>query len=467
MTKNNELLESLFFENEEYDIYKTLKSSVYLSSSIFLETPEIKTKNSAITFLNDKKSAILFYNTKEKNNLKMAFFSKKNTNWEYILDIPFGNMKLEKILTMKNEKEKSEFLIVGLKNKKEKIFYIYSVENEDIKEIFSNTYNIMTLCDPDLNGNLKLITLSHIPTEAKKNKYKIKVDENIEKKFEKQKENNNNTENNRKINKNIFLIISIKKNEIKIEDCKAGINDPTFNINKIMEEKFDTNTLGSPCLFLSLEKSIITGENTKTTFILDFNKNSFKLKIPYISNFKNENMAPISFLDINKDKKLEFLFTKPFPGYYLKKKKKISSQQRPYITTFTNIEKNEKENSNFRILLDEKINEEYKNTYINFKHKYGIKLPERWNDKVTAKYKNDNQDIDFFIYKNSKKNDSQKLLTIEVCYNINDKEDKDFFTLKEKEKISYRAKIYKNLKITDPNLKLTEEELKKIFFMLD
>lgn len=471
-SKNDELLEPLFFENEEYSVYKTLKDSIYLNSNLFLETPEIKTKHSAITFFNNKNSAVLFYNIKEKNSLKMAFFSKKNSKWNYILDIPFGNMKLEKILTTKNNKDQSEFLIVGLKSRKEKIFHIYSIEHDDMKEIFSNSYNIMTLCDSNLDGNLNLVTLCDVPTELLKNKYNIKIEEDIEKKLKKQKEILNiekNIKNTNKTNRNIFLVISLNKNGIKIEDCKEGIHSPIFNINKIVDENFNVKTLNTPCLFLCLEKSNLTGEKTKETFILDFNKNSSRVRIPFIHELKNENIAPVSFLNINKDKKLKFISTKPFPGYSMEKLKKISSQQQPFITIFSDISKIEKQNNdtNDEMFVNIKTDEEYKNTYINYKHKYGINLPERWNEKVTAKYKNDNQDIDFFIYNDSLKNNSQKLLTIKVCYNIDEKNENDLLTLKEKNKIFYKANIYRNSEIVDSNLKLTEQELKKIFFILE
>ena len=153
----------------------------------------------------------------------------------------------------------------------------------------------------------------------------------------------------------------------------------------------------------------------------------------------------------------------------MEKLKKISSQQQPFITIFSDISKIEKQNNdtNDEMFVNIKTDEEYKNTYINYKHKYGINLPERWNEKVTAKYKNDNQDIDFFIYNDSLKNNSQKLLTIKVCYDIDEKNENDLLTLKEKNKIFYKANIYKNSEIVDSNLKLTEQELKKIFFILE
>ena len=59
------------------------------------------------------------------------------------------------------------------------------------------------------------------------------------------------------------------------------------------------------------------------------------------------------------------------------------------------------------------------------------------------------------------------MLTIKVCYDIDEKNANDLLTLKEKNKIFYKANIYRNSEIVDSNLKLTEQELKKIFFILE
>ena len=102
LTTDSSLLTVPVFENEEYLIYNTLKNSIYSNSGLFLDVPE--NKKSAITFLNNKNSAIIFYTTKEKGNLKMALFNKINSTWKYVLDIPLGNVKLLDVLTTKNKK---------------------------------------------------------------------------------------------------------------------------------------------------------------------------------------------------------------------------------------------------------------------------------------------------------------------------------------------------------------------------
>ena len=112
--------------NEEYDIYNILKNSTYFKSRVFLEMPESKTKKSAITFLKNKKLAVLFYSTKEKNGVQMAIFSKKKNKWKYFLNIPLDATKLDTILTVKNKKENKEYLVVGTIKNSEKTYNIYN-----------------------------------------------------------------------------------------------------------------------------------------------------------------------------------------------------------------------------------------------------------------------------------------------------------------------------------------------------
>ncbi len=474
ISDNNDILLPPECVNEEYAIYNLLKKSVYIKSKIFLETPKNTNKNSAITFLNDKNTAVLFYNTKEKNNLHMAVFSKQEKTWRYVLDIPLTGTILDTVLTTKNPKENTEFLIVGTDKNSEKIYNIYNCDIKNFRKIYSSNYSFLTLYDVNSDGVEELISLSEIPQDFTKNKYNLKINEDIQPRIIEYENKNDYKNFSSYKNQGLFLVNSILKDGVRIINCKPGIDSILTKSSEISNYTFNDKTLNGLCLFI-LTKNV-DYKNVIVTSILNFSNNDFFI---YQIDTMNRTHPYNSFLfgDINKDSRLEFSFKFPLPGYSDEEGflKKINKQMEiPYISRWriiNEMEKNHEENNFFKplkYLKTRDVDDDYKNTFINYNHNYGIKFPDRWLNKVTAKYKNNTENIDFFIYQNSLQKDSQKLLSIKVTYST-DKNNfqNDFFKLYEKNGITYSANIYPNLKLSDPSLKISKKELENIFFTLD
>lgn len=466
------LLKAPIFENEEYEIYNTLKNSIYSNSSLFLDID--KSKKSAITFLNNKNSAVLFYTTKEKNNLKMALFNKINSTWKYVLEMPLGNAKLLDVLTTKIKGKNSEFLIVGIKKNKEKVYTIYNFDGKSINKIFSNTYNYMCLFDKQNGEDKTLITLVKCVTlpKIKENK-NIELTENVEKEInfyeehlKKYKENSDISKKN-VLDETMFLFISLSENKIKITDCIKKIINTS---ESLVYEIFDTKTLNAPALFLSFYSNN-SDDFFKRQFALYYKENSFHI----LDNFTGCSAYSIPFLDIEKNGKLKLLESSNMIGYQhknLNPNYSDYSPNKPYfailhdIPNIPNRETNKIPHKSNHI-KNIKLMQEY--AYINFNHKYGIKFPKDWDPKdFTAKYKNENQDIDFFLWDGSLEKDSQKFLSISVDYISNkNKKDNDYFVLTQKNNLIYYANIYENSNINNPKYKLTRKKLEELFFTID
>ena len=452
--------------NEEYDIYNILKNSTYFKSRVFLEMPESKTKKSAITFLKDKKLAVLLYSTKEKSGLQMAVFSKNKDKWKYFLNIPLDATKLDTILTIKNKKENREYLVVGTIKNSEKTYNIYDCNSEKFKKIYSNNYKFIAVCDINSDGVDELITLSNLTNNNKNtNNFKIKdsilkkIDKHIYSIFKEKFKVKDLEDSLYKKNINLFFVSFVENNCVNVFDYYTFFNED-YNI---INYKFDTKTLNSPCLFLTADLGPLNIRH-KRTFIINFGKNNNEICSPH-NQIENNNFAPVSFLDINKDSKLEFAHSKTFPGYFEQDMTIKSNPNQPFISVWTTLKNEFKHSKYLDLHALEKIDKEYENTYVDYKHNFGIKLPKRWINKVTAKYKNNNKNIEFFVYEGSLEKDSKKLLSIQVDYLLDkEKLENGYFVLHKKNNILYVANIYSDIDVGENSLKLTKKELKSIFF---
>ena len=479
LTTDSSLLTVPVFENEEYLIYNTLKNSIYSNSGLFLDVPE--NKKSAITFLNNRNSAVLFYNTKEKGNLKMALFNKINSTWKYVLDIPLGNVKLLDVLTTKNKKENTEFLIVRTKKNKEKIYTIFNVDGKNINKLFSNTYNYINLFDKQNGEDKTLIALvDYISLSKMKENKNIEITKELENEinsFEKEsKEKNKDPEKkNTFLGKAIYLFINLHKNKIKIIDYNDAIDYSNYiDLKNPVCEIFNTKTLDAPALFLAFPR--IVDDTYKNARAIYFKDNSFK--IIELEAYTIATPPTIPILDIDKNGDLKMISTFPMNGYKSRFSLKYDMnliKNQPYfcnIYDIHNAEKKEMENARNWFIANVtygRIHRPIHLAYINSNHKYGIKFPKDWRSAdFTAKYKNDNQDIDFFLWEDSLEKDSQKFLSISVDYISNEnKKNNDYFVLAKKDNLVYYANVYENAKLDKPEYKLTRKQLKDLFFTID
>lgn len=478
LTTDSSLLKAPVFENEEYLIYNTLKNSIYSNSSLFLDIPE--SKKSAITFLNNRNSAVLFYTTKEKSNLKMALFNKTDSTWKYVLDIPLGNVKLLGVLTTKNKEENSEFLIVGTKKNKEKIYTIFNVEGKNINKIFSNTYNYINLFDKQNGEDKTLIALvDYISLSKMKENKNVEITKELENEinsFEKEskEENKDPEKKNAFLGKAIYLFINLHKNKIKVTDyLDSYANGNYIDLKNPVCEIFNTKTLDAPALFLAFPRKEEPG--VKNLYSIFYKNNSFNGL--YISNTTTP--SSVSLLDIDKNNKLKYFQCSNLQGYSwlrnLKPNYENLSLKQPCLYEILDITEEVKEKCTIRnwyALLEYCNRRKYDRIdrlYINSNHKYGIKYPKGWdNAEFTAKYKNDNQDIDFFLWDGSLEKDSQKFLSISVDYISNEsKKNNDYFVLAKKDNLVYYANVYENAQLDKPEYKLTRKQLKDLFFTID
>ncbi len=476
LTTDSSLLKAPVFENEEYEIYNTLKNSIYSNSSLFLDIPE--NKKSAITFLNNKNSAVLFYNTKEKNNLKMALFNKTGSTWKYVLEIPLGNAKLLDVLTTKNQKENSEFLIVGTKKNKEKIYTIFNIKGKNINKLFSNTYNYITLFDKQ-NGEDKILMalVDYISLSKMKKNKNVIISENLENEinsYEKTlKEKDNLEETNRFLGKAMYLFINLNKDKIEITDYLESYAYGNYiDLKNPISEIFNTKTLDAPALFLSFSRK--EQDKCKSYYAIYYKNNSYYgLQISITTD-----PCSVSFLDIDKNNKLKYVEYSNLQGYDFQKNLKPNynwaSLKQPCLAEILDIDNAKIKETSFPgwFSLTRNYVEE-KNTKIlaciNSNHKYGIKFPKDWLiQNFSAKYKNDNQDVDFFLWDGSLEKDSQKFLSISVDYASNEnKKNDDYFVLAKKDNLVYYANVYENSKLDKPQYKLTRKQLKDLFFTID
>lgn len=473
LTRSSSLLEAPFFENEEYEIYNTLKNSIYSNSSLFLDIPE--NKKSAVTFLNNKNSAVLFYNTKEKSNLKMALLNKTNSNWKYVLEIPLGNVKLLDVLVAKNKEENSEFLIVGTKKNKEKIYTIFNVEGKSINKLFSNTYNYMTLFDKQNGEDKTLVALvDYVSLSKMKENENIKISEDLENEinsYEKElkEKNHNQEEMNRFLGKAMYLFINLHKNKIEITNYLESLAYSNFiDIKNPICEIFNTKTLNTPTLFISFPDK--EKNEYKNYYAIYYKNNSFYgLQITCTNNHDS-----MSFLDMDKNNKLKYVEHINLQGYNYQENLKPNynwvNLKQPCLAEIFDIDGAKIKESAPRgwFILFPDRNKKI-SACINPNHKYGIKFPKDWFPRdFSAKYKNDNQDIDFFLWDGSIEKDSQKFLSISVDYASNEnKKNDDCFVLAKKDNLVYYANVYENSKLDNPKYKLTRKQLKDLFFTID
>ncbi len=474
---NNSLLCPVKIITPEYEILETLKNRKYKKPDISLVKPN--SKGSVITSLKNDSCAAIFYKTTEKNlkntnDLTMAIFYKDLHNkWRYYLDIPLTSESLDCVFTIKNLKENSEFLIVGAIKNNKKICYIYDCSTKNLKKLYSFNYKYIAPIDIKLDGNFELFVISKEKQKSQFQKENIVIDENANKAIEESIKNN---EKKYRKNKNdIALVMNISKNCININ---LGTSFEKFDCKyfEITNSVFNANTFSCPCLFLDtqLKKTYYTISRwflfKENEIIYDFQfNNPYSLETPRAFPF---------FYDVDSDKKIEFPHTYLFEGYNLKNTNKLEEEgiQYPQKTLWFKYNY-KKDNTNGKFKIEKNL---FKKTYSNYIYKYAIELPEKWlknfenkNDKVSAKYLNENQDIEFFVYKENKdsnynflENDKEKLLTIKVDYIFKEREyeKNDFFVLHVDGKLGYFAKIHENLKISNPELKLTKKEVKDMFF---
>ncbi len=473
------------YENEEYEIFNALKNSTYFKSNIAVETPKRKQKNSSITFLNND-TAVIFYNTKEKNNLTMAILTKKTNGWKCFLKVPFTNSNLEEVFVVKDEENKTDFLIVGTSSgeNENKTYEIYSYDEQNFFKITSMKCVFLTVCDIDGDGKEELVFFKAINEDLNNIEDYVNLEEDMKKGIK-------NTYNEHK--KSIhpydekkdgilyfFLYAKLSKNEILIKKSECDHTFFYFKNNDIINEYwYDNENFNFPVLFISIKNRFEDrfSANSNSLNILYFHNERLKreyirtnIENPiddfyFIKHFLDENYAKLS--GCNKTFIAQNML---FPGY--QSIKLYYNKKIPYITNWLDIKfdekieeiKNHLENK-WQSSFKTKELKNFKNTYVDYFHKFGIKLPKRWEQKVSAKYINKNRDIDFFIFENLEE-DSKKLLTLKTEFLETKDLNKDFFKLAEKGNIKIMANIYKNQKNLDPALKLTEKELKEMFFTI-
>ena len=473
---NNSLLCPVKIITPEYEICEALKNKKYKKTDISLVKPN--SKDLLITTFNNGNSAAIFYKTLEKNSkntndLTMAIFCKNpNNKWKYYLDIPLTSEALDRVFTVRNQKENSEFLVVGAIKNNKKTCYIYDCSTKNLKKLYSFTYKYITPIDIKLDGNSELFVIAKDKQKSQLEKDNIVISENVNKAIEESLKINEKKHYTTKMD--IALVMNISKNCINI-NLGTGFERFDYKNFDITNSVFDSSTFGYPCLFLDTQLK-------KTYYIISrwflFKENEIIYDFQFNNSYSLETPRAFPFCcDIDSDKKLEFPHTYLFDGYNLKNTNKLEEEGIQYPQKTFWFKYSYKDGAKGKPKIERNL---FKKTYSNYIYKYAIELPEKWlknyedkNDKVSAKYLNEKQDIEFFVYKEDEKsnynfleNDKEKLLTLKVDYIFKEREYErnGFFVVHVKGKLGYFAKIHENLKISKPELKLTKEEVKNMFF---
>ena len=215
---NNSLLCPVKIITPEYEICEALKNKKYKKTDISLVKPN--SKDLLITTFNNGNSAAIFYKTLEKNSkntndLTMAIFCKNpNNKWKYYLDIPLTSEALDRVFTVRNQKENSEFLVVGAIKNNKKTCYIYDCSTKNLKKLYSFTYKYITPIDIKLDGNSELFVIAKDKQKSQLEKDNIVISENVNKAIEESLKINEKKQYITKMD--IALVMNISKNCINI-----------------------------------------------------------------------------------------------------------------------------------------------------------------------------------------------------------------------------------------------------------
>ena len=287
---------------------------------------------------------------------------------------------------------------------------------------------MMAMCDVDSDGNSELITIGNYKkSDISAQNYNI----------------SNNISDSEETTR--AVINSICDNHITLwGDAKMS---PFYQ--KYTKISIDEKTFNSASLFVDSQRSA----NNYSTEILVFEDNKLK-NLTYendlfVSSYRP--YAPFS-CDINNDGEIEIPYTKNFPGYKSSYLNEQNSPQ-PYITTW-------------RKFKDKKLVKIF-DTYLNYVYGFGIRLPNNWQNKVSIKQIYEDDEIEFFVYNNSLKDNREVLFKIKVEHQKNKSAiPKNYFVLKTEGPLIYLANVSQPNNSPNSQLFITLSQLKDSFFII-
>ena len=440
LNDNEKLLRPPELSGEYQTIYNTLKSSTSLNT-LSLQPPISGDYKSSITIYNNNidnsKYAIAFYKNEvqqvtDKGNLRMGILNKTaDKDWQCIWDIPCEGETIDQIMFIEDSNQSNIYLIAGYISEQnvQKKYCIYNLSAKNFQTIYTGEYKLMKLCDINSDGIDELITIGNYDrNNIDTQRYNVI----------------NNTSTSDSKNTVKAVINSISDNRVTLwGDTK--INSYAQKYTNIC---IDDKTFGKPSMFIDSQVS----DYTYKTEILTFENNKLKnITLTDMPDFTYRDFASFSY-DIDNDGKIEIPKTDLFPGYYDYYNPLEQTKFQPFITTWCKY-KNDKMDALF-------------DTYMDYVHGFGIILPEKWKNKVSVTQTSEDE-IEFFVYHNSLKNNDDKLFKIKVDYQKNKNNvPMDYFILKSEGALLYLVSFNEKMQSSNSEFSVSLEELKNNFFVI-
>lgn len=439
LNDNEKLLRPPELSGEYQTIYNTLKSSTSLNT-LSLQPPISGDYKSSITIYNNNidnsKYAIAFYKNEvqqvtDKCSLRMGILNKTaDKDWQCIWDIPCEGETIDQIMFMEDSNQNNIYLIAGYISEQnvQKKYCIYNLSIKNFQTIYTGEYKLMKLCDINSDGITELVTIGNY--------------------------DRNNIDTQRY---NVINNISDSKDTI-VKAVINSISDSHVTLwgdtridtysKKYTNISMDNKTFGKPAMFIDCQIS----DYTYKTEILTFENNKLKTITPeYTANFTYRDFASFSY-DIDNDGEIEIPKTGLFPGYFNYYPSLEQSTFQPYITTWCKYK-----NNKITALFD---------TYMDYAHGFGFVLPKNWKNKVSINQINEDE-IEFFVYHNSLKNNDETLFKIKVDYQKNKNNvPMNYFILKSEGALLYLVSFNEKIQSSNSEFSISLEELKNNFFVI-
>ncbi len=437
LNDNEKLLRPPELSGEYQTIYNTLKSSTSLNT-LSLQPPISGDYKSSITIYNNNidnsKYAIAFYKNEvqqvtDKRNLRMGILNKTaDKDWQCIWDIPCEGETIDQIMFMEDSNQNNIYLIVGYISKQnvQNKYCIYNLSVKNFQTIYTGEYKLMKLCDINSDGIVELITLGNY-NKNDIDTQRYNVINNISDSRDNAKAVINSISNNR-----VTLWGDTRINSYAQKYTNICVDDKSFS---------------KPSIFIDDQIS----SSFYTTEILTFENNRLKnITLKDTAESTSRDFASFSY-DIDGDGEIEIPRVDRFPGYdNYDPVEQVTFQ--PFITTW-----HKYKNNKMVAICD---------TYIDYVHGFGFVLPESWKNKVSINKINEDE-IEFFVYHDSLKNNEDTLFKIKVDYQKNKNNiPMNYFILKSEGALLYLVSFNEKIQSSNSEFSISLEELKNNFLVI-
>ncbi len=371
----DELLVPPKLSEEQEEIYTALNNSVKSGTDIKLLYPSSGNYRSAFVICNIDEEptdeALVFYSNQlqssnTSSSVCVSILDQEDGNWVVKWELPGDGTRMDKVMIVQDQESRGTFIVLGYGTimQNEKNFCVYRVDGDGISSLYAAPYYEMETFDIDGDGTEEMLYISSdapkqsdviFPEEASKVTAKLLKYQDGE-----------------------MQIVS----SVDVAPGTAGYVQ--FGKSMLPDE--------SPALYLDG----YTGKYYNTQILMFRDgvlQNPIGTTPELLEQTARERITRSA--DVDGDGVLEIPTVERFPGY-----EEYESADALYLT-------------NWSVYNGQTFEQKY-TSYVNTRHGFIFKFPERWKGVVSAKAEINRGEVVFFLYNGSVQNDSYELLRLRV-----------------------------------------------------